>query len=703
MDTTELKSCVSPKQSIDGFVFDHYYLDRRLAHGGMAEVFLGRDIDHEDHSERSVVKCILPDLAGDPQFLAMFLNEAQLAAQMDHSNVVKVLDFGEHDGLLYMAMEYVDGLDCWRFARRIYPFGRDHAGVASLIVIQILDALAYVHDMRDVNGKPLHVVHRDLSPSNIYLSRSGQAKLGDFGIARIESSRYRRITYIPRGKFGYVAPEQIEGGAVDARADIFAMGIVFAELLIGKKLFKGPSQLSVLLEIRDGRFYTLEQNIDRIEAGLLKILRKALSLNPDDRYQTASAFRDAVVQYMGRRVDCTASLAALISLAADGGSDSSRRISTTSASFEPGLSEAAAPSDEAPMRADSLPPSMIPTNPHRFTPLDWDAEEDDATPVTQDFDDENTLLYTVRLDDGREEALVNFAHVMEMIYRDEIGPGTEVSVNGGPFQSADRYPELFRHIPVYTPTLDVNEVRGPDRRGVFGVESPYEVVLSLAVAEETGLLVCKQEKSRKEVYYKRGTPVYASSNDTRELLGEYLVSKGIIGRDELETALDVLPKFDGHMGDTLIALGMVSAMDLFRAIGDQIQTRFSDLLHWHQGAYEFYRGVTCKQNAPEIPINPYVFLSDALFSAASGVDHDAVIAAFATATVLPTASAPTLLQRMSLPEDIHPVLRFAQTAVPVSDLRKHFDDIACAAALFVGVESGIWSVEGVSPPWRAGT
>jgi serine/threonine protein kinase len=699
VESSTPKGRLVPKQSAaDGFVFDHYFLDKRLAHGGMAEVFLGRDMDVESGEERCVVKCILPDLAGDPQFLAMFLNEAQLAAQMDHPNIVKVLDFGEHDGLLYMAMEYVDGLDCWRFARRVYPFGEDHAAVCALIITQILDALAYAHAMRDVNGRLLRVVHRDLSPSNIYLSKSGQSKLGDFGIARIESTRYRQITYIPRGKFGYVSPEQIEGGKVDSRADIFAMGIVFAELLIGKKLFKGPSQLSVLLEIRDGRFYTLEQNEDRIEPGLLHILRKALSLSPENRHLSASAFRDAIAHYMGRRLDCASSLAALV--AATAGSDILN--SGYSEGAESPLSQS--PPISEPIHTDKLRTSLIPTNPNRVTPSIWESDENDgdenATPITKDFDAEREQLYAVQFEDGRTVSSMSFALVMELIYRDEIGPNSAVSVNNGPFLPVDRYPELFRHVPVYTPTLDVKDVKSPERRGVFAVEGPAEVVLSLTLAEETGLLVCKKDRDRKEVYFKQGTPVYASSNDTRELLGEYLVSKGIIERSELDMALAVLPKFDGHMGDTLIALGMISAMELFRAIGDQIRTRFAELLIWGHGTYEFYRGITCRQNAPEIPINPYMFLADTLFSHAAGLDHGAVMDLTKEGIVSPTSKAAGLLRLISLPEDVEYPLRTLERPTSVSTLAEEYDEVSCAAALYVGIETGIWTLEGCPIPWR---
>ena len=134
--------------------FGPYLLTRKIGHGGMAEVFLGRARDAAPDSAPLVIKCILQELASDPQFLAMFVNEAQLAAQMRHPNIVQVFDFGEVDGRLFMVMEYINGLDCWRFARRLHPWGEDHAATALRIISGVLEALAYAHEMTDVNGRP---------------------------------------------------------------------------------------------------------------------------------------------------------------------------------------------------------------------------------------------------------------------------------------------------------------------------------------------------------------------------------------------------------------------------------------------------------------------------------------------------------------------------------------------------------------------
>lgn len=705
----------SNKRMSEGFVFGHYFLERRLAHGGMAEVYLGKDMDLFGDAPPCVVKCILPDLAGDPQFLAMFLNEAQLAAQMNHPNLVKVLDFGEQDGLLYMAMEFVKGLDCWRFNRRAYPFGENHTAIAIYIMQELLDGLHHAHAMTDVNGEPLNVVHRDLSPSNIYLSTEGHVKLGDFGIAQIESDRFRAIDYVPRGKFGYVSPEQIEGHRIDRRADIFSAGIILAELLIGKKLFKGPSQLSVILEIRDGRFNTLEAYKDRVEPGLLEILYKALAKNPEDRFPTAAELADHLTGYLGMRGATSEDLAeqVMLALAYDKGRSG------------PTVSRAPRDKGNAHQRATVPPtPSGVPTNPSAVDELDREQEEavretqgvswdpeikeidlDSDVPLVTDFDPaEKEWLYTVRHSDGQSLGPMSYAAIMELVCRDEILSDTEVSLNNGPFKPAELYPELARHIPVMTPTRDVDDVVQPDRRGDLTVEAPAEVILSLALADETGLLVCKHDGNRKEVYLKSGKPYYVNSNTPSELLGEYLVSKGVISRQQLDDALDVLPKYDGHVGDTLIALGVLSAVDLFHAIGNQIKDRLRDLLLWRQGTYEFYRERGAKKNAMEFPIDAFRFVVEFLVQRSGELSGREIVERLREGFIDTTPAAPDLLKYLTFPPNIDDLIRDTLEPIQVGDLADTMssdnETRALATALYVALESGIWMLEGTPLPWR---
>jgi len=674
--------------------FGSYELLRKLAHGGMAEVFLGVRAG-DDRCERPlVIKRILPELSGDSRFLAMFVNEAQLAAQMDHKNIVHVSDFGEHGGRLFMAMEFVDGLDCWRFSRRLYPWGDNHALLVVFIIREVLDALGYVHGLTDVNGAPLHVVHRDLSPSNIYLSMTGAVKLGDFGIARIQSPRYRPIKVIPKGKFGYMAPEQVEGGEVDLRADVYSAGVVLAELLIGQKLFQGSSQLSVLLDIRDGRLDTLEQNAHRIPSDLLRLVHRSLAKNPDDRYPSAAEFGDALRGYSDQAATRV------------GAGELGEQVLAAMVLKDPRSSSRAPGAQQTPITgpitAVEAESRIDPEPTGRFLGLEPTPDALD-TPITREhLPTKGEGRYVARLEDGVTIGPTSYAHVIELIYTDRIGPETEISIDNGSFTKAADYSELARHLPVYTPTDDVDEVDTPDRRGLLEMESPTEVLLSLAVRGESGLFICESGTRRKEIYLRGGWPIYVGSNAPEELLGECLVRTEAIERMELEMALALLPKFNGHLGDTLIALGMLSAVELFNQIASQIRTRLVALLGWYTGTYEFYRGVACRQGVLEVPVDPYAFVRDSLLERIHDLDIDGILSAMSPSVVSPTAVLPELLPMLKLPPAADRLIRGLDDWREVSAISQDpgVEGTDLAGALFVALETGLWTFDGPAPPWR---
>ncbi len=685
--------------------FGNYRLVKKLAHGGMAEVFLGQRIA-EPESGPVVLKCILPKLADDPQFLAMFVNEAQLAAQMDHANIVRVFDFGEHEGRLFMAMEFVEGLDCWRFARCLYPWGKDHAAVAVLIVSQVLRALEYVHGLRDVNGKPLRVVHRDLSPTNIYLSTRGEVKLGDFGIAHIDSHRYRQVTMIPKGKFGYIAPELIEGKQLDQRADIFSVGVVLAELLIGKKMFTGASQLSVMLEIQEGRLDTLDENTDRVEPGLLQILHNALALSPEDRFSDAREFREALQVYMEmqNRLSSSAELAVYVSEAVN--------VIERNSLTPPTPVTVAAPQTQ-PVTSPAPPPAPPRTTPTcdagpmtaQLRATAYESEESEHTPVTrQSTPFIQEWRYTARLEDGQTIGPTSYAHIIELICSDRIGPTTLISAGSGPLGQACSFPELARHLPAYTPTIDAN-TRPPDKRGALHVHPPSRIILELASSKATGMLTCRHRTSRKEIYFRDGRIVYVTSNEPKELLGEFLVQHNAIDRAELEIALALLPKFSGHLGDTLIALGMLSAVDLFKYISQQIRTRYDDLLDWHRGSYEYYDGTACRTDVLEIQLEPFTTMRERLISKLATLDSDAVLRSVRVATIRRGRLFARILGDLSLPAALNaPIQREEPPFSIATRLRDDLDEaarVSLAKALFIAIETGIWELSGATPSWRA--
>jgi serine/threonine protein kinase len=263
--------------------FGSYVLHDRIGAGGMAEIFLATSPTAQGIDKELVIKRILPSLSGDDQFVKMFVEEARLCVNLRHPNIVQVYDLGEVGAQFFIAMEYVHGRDLLKTlaacAKKRMGFPTD---IALYIVMEVLKGLDYAHNLRGPDGAPLGIIHRDVSPSNVLLSFDGKVKLGDFGIAKA-SSRERTATGILKGKFGYMAPEQVIGRAIDHRADVFAVGILLYELLTGHRLFAGRNDLAVLERVRDAvvdpppRFYNPD-----LSRELESIVLRALSREAKD-------------------------------------------------------------------------------------------------------------------------------------------------------------------------------------------------------------------------------------------------------------------------------------------------------------------------------------------------------------------------------------------------------------------------------------
>jgi serine/threonine protein kinase len=274
----------------EGATMGPYLLERRLGGGGMAEVLLARQQLAGGGQRLCVVKRLWPDTVADPDLVDMFLDEARLAARLAHPNLVPVFDFGEHDGAQYIAMEYVHG-------RTLAEILQEHGArksfipfpVAARIIAQVADALDYAHRATDADGRPLQVVHRDISPQNILLSATGAVKLIDFGIAKSKVERLQtRVGYI-KGKLGYMSPEQASARPLDARSDLFSLGLVLFELLTNAKPFVQRDDISVMLEaVRKAAVEPLERYREGVPEPLKDILARVLQRERALRYQRAS-------------------------------------------------------------------------------------------------------------------------------------------------------------------------------------------------------------------------------------------------------------------------------------------------------------------------------------------------------------------------------------------------------------------------------
>ena len=277
--------------------FGKYELLRKIASGGMGQVFLARE--HGTGFERLVVlKLILPHLAEDDEFLSMFLDEAGLVARLTHPNLITILDLTEIEGRHCLAMEYVQGDDVRRLDKTSRAQGKTlPVGLILRIIADAAAGLHYAHQARDAQGKPLRLVHRDVSPQNILVGFDGGVKVIDFGVAKAATSSQNTATGVLKGKYPYMSPEQASGLAIDARSDLFALGVVMWELLTGKRLFKGESDMMTLRLVKDCQVPRPSQLNPRLPPGLDEVVLKALAPSPDQRYPDCGAFRLALEDY----------------------------------------------------------------------------------------------------------------------------------------------------------------------------------------------------------------------------------------------------------------------------------------------------------------------------------------------------------------------------------------------------------------------
>jgi serine/threonine-protein kinase len=269
-------------------LFGKYRLGDRIARGGMAEIYHGYVLGAGGFAREIVVKRILPELVQDAEFLGMFHEEAKLASLIDHPNIVQIFDFNQEGDSFYIVMEYVRGADLAKLIRtaaeqkeRLPP------EVAVFVVSEVLEGLRYAHDMKDDDGHPIGLVHRDISPANILLSYAGAVKLADFGIAKAATSMVHTSAGILKGKYPYMAPEQAACRSVDRRSDLFSVGIVLYQALLGRRPFRGRDTTELLDHVVNGVYDPPLSILPTLDRRLVDIISRALQVKPEDRYQNA--------------------------------------------------------------------------------------------------------------------------------------------------------------------------------------------------------------------------------------------------------------------------------------------------------------------------------------------------------------------------------------------------------------------------------
>ncbi len=547
--------------------------------GGSAEVFLARPKLGEQPAPRFVIKRMLRSVTEPGDFDAL-QREAKLHQAVRHCNVVRVFGAGMVGIEPYLAMEYVDGVDLYRLLWRAESEERTiPPELACFIARRVALALDAVHRATGAQRNPLGIVHRDVTPSNIYLSVDGEVKLGDFGIARVAAPSPASSTSNAglKGKFGYLSPEQVAGDSFDHRADLFALAAILGEMLIGERVFPGSGQLAVLLAIRDANPEPLRRAEPRLAPGLFDICMKGLEREPSARYADAAEFAAALSPF---ETPDEAELQRLLSRWVRWARDSSHLIRRLQGQIRDSVERLRA------VRLSSGGPRLARVEAAIKSPPGFVSGEE---PVDAD----------VRRTDGRLLRKVTFHRLIEMIATGDLQGSDQVALMGQDFEPISNIQSLARHLLPSTAatTGRLFELGVPDYQALLGETPMLHVLARMRSNREKGALFVELTDAsgtvhRKELYLHRGRLLHVASTEKAELLGEYLVRRGAIERGQLESALLLISRHGGRLGDTLIAMGYVDAIGVFRAIRDQGRDRVAALCAWRRGTVSFYRDTT---------------------------------------------------------------------------------------------------------------
>jgi serine/threonine protein kinase len=282
--------------------YGNYFLLEKIAIGGMAELFKAQQRGVQGFQKIVAIKRILPHFSDNEDFVTMFIDEAKLAAQLTHPNIVQIFDLGKAGSSYYIAMEYVNGRDLRTLLRKVREHGLPFPEqVAAFVVMKVAAALDYAHRKRGFDDRELKLVHRDISPQNVILSTEGAVKLVDFGIAKAASKASHTVAGALKGKLLYMSPEQATGQPLDNRSDLYSLGLVLFELLTGERCFQADSELGVLEKVRLGRVSDLLSLNPKVSKEMAAIVNRALQKSVDHRYPSARFMERDLREYLQRQ------------------------------------------------------------------------------------------------------------------------------------------------------------------------------------------------------------------------------------------------------------------------------------------------------------------------------------------------------------------------------------------------------------------
>lgn len=580
----------------------------------MAEVYEARRPGPRGFAKRVALKRILPQLAMDDRLVRMFCAEARVHAALTHPNLVSVLDFGEAAGELYLVMEYVDGVPLSDVLRAVS--GRKRAvdlGPALYVAREVACGLAYAHQYRDEDDAPLGVVHRDVAPNNILLGRAGEVKLTDFGIQHSAWSDVRTAPGELRGKVGYVSPEQALGQSVEARSDLFSLGVVLAEMLLGEPLVPGATEVEVLKNLLARGWENLDDLAGNVPPPLLQLLKRMLSKSQRNRPPSAAHVAEELERMASAYgVRCSAHGFSLW-LADLGVVRLESNIRVT-----PSREDAFA----------SIPPSVAPPSVknernERDTLVDEDALEpvvvqapatslpapDPVTTGSRTSSGTPKLRYRLRRPGGEVVGPLSLASLLALLATARAGLDSELAREDGPFLKLSRAFELTRLAsrPLYR-FFEPIALLATERHPVERPRLPAHL-LRLASQRRTGLLVYRHGAEQRRIYFEQGVPVATASTEPSELLGAQLVRSGDVTEADLERVLESGYRSGCALGESLVRANLMSEERLQEALREQQIRRLVAVCRAQAGDLFFVEGACSGEAAlggSEQPVNVLV-------------------------------------------------------------------------------------------------
>jgi serine/threonine-protein kinase len=657
----------------------------------MAEIYIARREGPHGFSKRIALKRILPQLAADPEFVAMFIDEARLCAHLTHPNLVQVFDFGEEEGELYMAMELVEGTTGAKVARAAASRGEPvPTEVALYIALSVGRGLQHAHEACDDEGRPLGLVHRDVSPGNILISRAGAVKLADFGIARAAEFERRTDQGQLKGKLGYMSPEQVTGRELDAKSDQFTAAIVLAELLTARPLFSGPREMDVLVKIRDAEVSALDRHGRHIPGDLMVVLKRALSRRREERFATTSEYVEALdevvrARRLGAGPQVLVDWMQRVGLVKAVGKSGEHYIDNLRKGMTPdGLARPPGDTGKG-SGAQLIAQPKIPMS--SFAPL---PQSSVASPV-------------YRIDTPGMKTGMSLPELLDLLGSGRAPLSVRVSRDNGPFKPAAEFPELARACGGPAANWDDAVVRDPTVVWTLGPGELPPRLFDLVIARATGMLVVRNGAIQKKVFFVDGVPEVTISTDERELLGAILVERGLALPMEIEMGLAMAPRHGGRLGDALVRLGVLRPMELVRAVVDQMKRRFIELVGWKTGQLTFTIDIRCpdEETVPEA-FNPFELIARGIIEGYSVEDLSRLLAPLENGLLVPLPRAPVAVGSLKLEAPETAVLELIKGQTTLGEIAAMASQRGIARdsvlrGVFVGLSSGAF----VSPAWPA--